>query len=75
MKIAENIAEVHAHLNAGNEVAIVTYTRTQVLTKKNVGYIRQAADGKGYRLGWPGRSSVYAMPESVRLVPAGKTIR
>jgi hypothetical protein len=66
---AGQIEEIKAHLSAGNQIAIVTYGRVIKLTPKHVDYIR--ADGEGYRLGWPGKKSVFAFAHSVRFVPAG----
>ncbi len=67
------IDQVHDHLKAGHEVTLVTYTRTTVLDKRHVDYIR--ADGNGFRLGWPGKKSVYAFNDQIRLVPAGMTVK
>ena len=66
------IDAIKAHLSAGNQIAIVTYGRMLKLGAKHVDYIR--ADGDGYRLGWPGKKSVYAFNHSVRFVPAGHRI-
>lgn len=63
------IDAIKAHLAAGNQVAIVTYGRITKLTAKHADYIR--ADGEGYRLGWPGKKSVYAFAHIVKFVPAG----
>ena len=70
-----SITEIHNHLQAGNEVALVTYTRCSVMDKRHVAYIRQDKDGKGYRLGWPGKKSVYAFENQLRLVPEGMTMK
>lgn len=70
------IAEIHAHLQAGHEVLIASYTRPIILPDaRYIGYIRQDRDGYGFRLGWPGRASLYCFPEAIRLVPAGMTMR
>jgi hypothetical protein len=66
------IEAIHAHLRAGHEIAICTYGRTQVLNAKCVDYIR--ADGAGYRLGWPGKRSVFVFAHLVRFVPADHTL-
>lgn len=66
------INEIKAHLAAGNQVAVVTYGRVTKLTAKHVDYI--AASGTGYRLGWPGKKSVFAFAHSVHFVPAGHRI-
>jgi hypothetical protein len=63
------IDDIHAHLKAGGQIAVVTYGRTLKLTKRHVDYIQ--ADGAGYRLGWPGAKSVFAFAYSVRFVPHG----
>jgi hypothetical protein len=68
-----NIQEIHEHLRAGNEVALVTYTRVTVFDSRHVGYIR--ADGDGFRLGWPGKKSVYAFANQLRLVAPGMTMK
>lgn len=68
------IEAIHSHLNAGNEIAIVTYGHCTVLTKKHVEYIRASKDGKGYYLGWPGKKSVFTFSYSVKFVPAGMTM-
>jgi hypothetical protein len=67
------IDAIRAHLSAGNEIAIVTHGPALALDKRHVEYIR--ADGDGYRLGWPGKRSVFTDADSVRFVPAGQTIR
>ena len=67
------IQEVHAHLLAGHEVALVTYTRVTVLDARHVDYIR--ADGDGFRLGWPGKKSVYAFADQIKLVQPGMTMK
>lgn len=66
---AGQIEEIKAHLAAGNQIAIVTYGRVLKLTSKHADYIHP--DGDGYRLGWPGKKSVFAFANSVRFVPAG----
>jgi hypothetical protein len=40
------IDDIHAHLKAGHEAALVTYVRVTVLDKRHVDYIR--ADGAGF---------------------------
>jgi hypothetical protein len=67
------IEQIHEHLKAGNEVTLVTYTRTTVLDSRHVDYIR--ADGNGFRLGWPGKKSVYAFANQIKLVPPGMTMK
>jgi hypothetical protein len=69
------IQEIHDHLKAGNEVALVTYTRITVFDKRHIDYIRADARGAGFRLGWPGKQSVYAFPNQIKLVPAGMTMK
>jgi hypothetical protein len=69
------ITEVHEHLKAGHEVALLTYTRCTVMDKRHVDYIRADADGKGFRLGWPGKKSIYAFANQIRLVPPGMTMK
>lgn len=67
------IAEIHAHLEAGNEVVCATYGRIEIMDKRHVEYIR--ADGKGYRLGWPGKRSVYCFAENLFLIAPGYTMK
>ena len=69
-----DIDAIKAHMMAGNQVVVVTYTRITKLGPKHVEYIRASKDGKGFRLGWPGKSSVYAFANSVKMVPAGHKI-
>jgi len=69
------IQEIHDHLKAGHEVALVTYTRVTVLDKRNIDYIRADGRGVGFRLGWPGKQSVYAFPNQIKLVPLGMTMK
>lgn len=68
----DEIDRIKAHLATGHQAAIVTVTRTTKLTKSHVDYIR--ASGKGYRIGWPGKSSVFVFADYVALVPPGYTI-
>jgi hypothetical protein len=68
-----SIQDIHNHLRAGNEVALVTYTRVTVLDSRHVDYIR--ADGNGFRLGWPGKKSVYAFENQLKLVQPGMTMK
>ncbi len=70
---ALTIDEIHAHLKAGHEAALVTYVRVTVFDHRHVDYIR--ADGTGFRLGWPGRRSVYAFANQIRLVPPCMTLK
>lgn len=67
------IDRIKAHLAAGGEVVIPTYTRCTYLDHRHMDYIR--ADGDGYRLGWPGHKSVYVFAANVALVPLGETMR
>ena len=67
------IAEIHEHLKAGNEVALLTAYKTTIFDQRHVDYIR--ADGNGFRLGWPGKKSVYAFANQFKLVPAGMTLK
>lgn len=67
------IEQIHEHLRAGHEAALVTYTRTTVFDHRHVEYIR--ADGKGFRLGWLGKKSVYAFDNQIKLVPPGMTLK
>jgi hypothetical protein len=67
------IEQIHNHLKAGHEVALVTATRVTVFDKRHVDYIR--ADGKGFRLGWPGKKSVYAFANQIKLIQPGMTIK
>ena len=67
------IEQIHAHLKAGNEVALCTYTRVTVLDSRHADYIR--ADGNGFRLGWPGKKSVYAFANQLKLVQPGMTMK
>jgi hypothetical protein len=67
------IAEIHEHLRAGHEAALMTYTRTTVLDSRHVNYIR--ADGNGFRLGWPSKKSVFAFADQIKLVPPGMTLK
>jgi hypothetical protein len=67
------IQEIHEHLKAGHEVALCTYTRVTVLDSRHVDYIR--ADGNGFRLGWPGKKSVYAFANQLKLVQPGMTMK
>jgi hypothetical protein len=69
---ADALPSIHAHLAAGHQVAIVTYGHATKLTAKHIDYIH-AAEG-GYRLGWPGKKSVFAFAYSVFFVPAGYSI-
>lgn len=67
------LEQIHEHLKAGNEVALLTYTRITVLDSRHVDYIR--ADGQGFRLGWPGKKSVYAFANQIKLVQPGMTMK
>lgn len=68
------IDQIHSHLKAGHEVALITYTQCTVMDKPlHIDYIR--ADGNGYRLGWPGKKSVYCFAENIFLVAAGFTLK
>jgi hypothetical protein len=68
MQATEPIDQIKEHLNAGGRVAINTCTRVTLLTKKHLEYIRPDADGKGFRLGWPGKKSLYCFAYQIRLV-------
>ncbi len=68
-----NIDQIHEHMKSGHEVALCTYTRTTVMDMRHLTYIR--ADGNGYRLGWPGKRSIYAFADQIRLVPPGMTLK
>jgi len=70
---AGQIDAIKAHLADGNEIAIVTYGHLTVLDRRHIDYIR--ADGSDYRLGWPGKSSVFVFAHSVRFVPADHTLK
>jgi hypothetical protein len=64
------IQKIHAHLMAGNQILIQPEGgRGTVLKKGHVDYIR--ADGTGYRLGWPGKKSVYVVSYHVFFVEKG----
>jgi hypothetical protein len=68
------IAKIHAHLKAGHEVALITYTHCTIMDKPlHVDYIR--ADGNGYRLGWPGKKSVYCFAENIFLIAPGFSLQ
>ncbi len=69
------LSEIHAHLKAGHEVVLPSYTRAMVFDARHINYIRQDKDGKGFRLGWPGKKSVYAFPDMLKLVPPGLTVK
>ena len=69
------IKEIHDHLKAGHEAALSTYFRTTIFDARHIDYIRADKDGKGFRLGWPGRKSVYAFGNQIRLIPAGMTLK
>jgi hypothetical protein len=65
---------IHSHLRAGHEVACITYTHCAIMDKPlHVDYIR--ADGKGYRLGWPGRRTEYCFAENLFLIAPGFTMK
>ena len=70
-----NIEQIHSHLAAGNEVALLTAYRTTLFDKRHLTYIRADKDGKGFRLGWPGKKSVYAFANQLQLVPEGMTLK
>ena len=63
---AGEIEKIKAHLTNGGRVIVRSHTRPLLLNKKHIDYIR--ADGNGYRLGWPGRSSVFAFPSHLGLI-------
>jgi hypothetical protein len=65
--------EIHEHLKAGNEVVLLTAYKTTVFDKRHVDYIR--AGGNGFRLGWPGKKTVYAFAGQLKLVPPGMTMK
>jgi hypothetical protein len=67
------IEQIHNHLRAGHEAALSTHTRTTVFDARHLNYIR--ADGNGFRLGWPGKKSVYAFAHQISLVPPGMTLK
>ena len=67
------IEQIHSHLKAGNEVALLTAYKTTIFDKRHLDYIR--ADGNGFRLGWPGKKSVYAFANQLKLVPPGMTMK
>jgi hypothetical protein len=69
------IEEIHNHLRAGNEVILPTAYCTTIFDKRHISYIRADQDGKGFRLGWPGKKSVYAFANQLQLVPAGMTMK
>jgi hypothetical protein len=71
---AGEIERIHTHLRAGHEVACITYTHCSIMNKPlYVDYIR--ADGKGYRLGWPGKRSDYCFAENLFLIAPGFTMQ
>lgn len=65
------IDAIKAHLASGNQVAILTAYRIIKLTAKHVDYIRASSDGKGYRLGWIGKPSVYVFANQVAIIAPG----
>lgn len=65
------IDAIKAHLASGNQVAILTAYKTTTLDKRHLDYIRADKDGKGYRAGWPGKSSVYVFNHQIAFVPVG----
>jgi len=67
------IAEVYEHLKAGNEVVLLTAYKTTIFDKRHVDYIR--GEGNGFRLGWPGKKSVYAFANQIKLIPPGMTMK
>lgn len=62
------ITEVQAHLEQGGKVAICTMTKIWTISKKTRDYLRQDSDGKGFRMGWPGKKSVYVFAYQVKLI-------
>ena len=62
------IEQIQEHLKAGGRVAVNTCTKVTLLSQKHSDYIRPSADGKGFRLGWPGKKSVYCFAYQIRLV-------
>jgi hypothetical protein len=73
--MAQTIEQIQNHLKAGNEVALITYTRVTLFDARHIEYIRADADGKGFRLGWPGKKSIYCFENQLRMVPAGMTLK
>lgn len=68
-KSAEMIEAVKAHLIAGGRIVILTGWRSTILNNaKHAEYIRADADGKGFRLGWKGKKSVYVFANQVQMI-------
>lgn len=51
------------HLLAGGRVMLASYTRPTIYDKRHVSMFRQ--NGRGVRIGWPGKRSVYADPSHI----------
>ena len=62
------IEQIQEHLKSGGRVAVNTCTKVILLSQKHSGYIRPDSDGLGFRLGWPGKKSVYCFAYQIRLV-------
>ena len=70
-----NIQDIHEHLKAGNEAILLTAYKTTIFDSRHINYLRQDVDGKGFRLGWPGKKALYAFEHQMRLIPAGMTVK
>lgn len=61
-----NIEKVHAHLKTGGVIVVPSYEKPLIIEgAKMVDYIR--ADGNGFRLGWPGKKSVYVFSYQIKM--------
>jgi hypothetical protein len=67
---SEGIDLLNSHLLAGNQAAILTYYGATKLTKRNIGYVSLAKEGRGFWLGY-NRKKEYLFTGYLKLVEPG----